>query len=557
MAIFRAETKHISRSKKHNVVAAAAYRAGQKLTDTNKFNPDAKTHDYSKKHGVLASEIILPTSLIDQDFKIDRQSLWSSVEQSETTTRSVNGSRLKQKSRLAREWLLSLPSELSDDENKELTREFTTKLVNDLGVIADYSIHKPTPFDIKPRKFVGDDEKRIPIAPDERNVHAHIMFTTRKVSADRNGLLVFGDKADSDRSEKWRQEQGLCNGGDYIKEIRELWATMLNKKLEQKNILPVTAKSYEDLGLDIVPQHKQGKDATVMSRYHFKPRTVGFNHDIKQLNRAAIKSAADSFIAKSEEQIAESVRRIGLSDISYDRVTAFNRTQAKTRETASERVGDTTASSTTNERLRRYSEQLVYSKRRIDEQSTRIGVLAAVCERVAEFQSAETGTSDRASERIRERERLIAQSTSKEHFYRNTVTSAIKCYESNVGLIANRLAWRKIKHTKYDDRQMKELDAFYKTLGVKDFTLGELVELRAGVDVVKDKLTDEIIINNHKVVAILRDPVAEREIYLAKTSQNASDSVETKKTQNSSLESSKALESAIETYERPKNTFRV
>lgn len=387
MAIFRAETKHICRSKKHNVVAAAAYRAGQKLTDTNKFNPDATTHDYSKKHGVLASDIILPTSLIDQGFTIDRQSLWSSVEQSETTTRSVKGSRLKQKSRLAREWLLALPSELSDDENIELTREFTTKLVNDLGVIADYAIHKPTPFDIKPRKFVGDDEKRIPIAPDERNVHAHIMFTTRKVSADRNGVLVFGDKADSDRSEKWRQEQGLCNGGDYIKEIRELWATMINKRLEQKKILPVTAKSYEDLGLDIVPQYKQGKNATVMSRYHFKPPIMGFNNDIKQHNAIIIKSAADSYIA-------ESVRRIELSDISYDRVTALDRTQATTRDTASERVGDATASSTANERIRD-------SERVIEEQARRIKHSNIVYDRVADFRAAGT---EQVTERVNELE---------------------------------------------------------------------------------------------------------------------------------------------------------
>ena len=551
MAIFRAETKHISRGKGHNVVAAAAYRAGQKLTDTNEFNPDATTHDYSKKHGVLASDIILPTSLIDQEFTIDRQTLWSSVEQSETTTRSVKGSRLKQKSRLAREWLLALPSELSDDENKELTREFTTKLVNDLGVIADYAIHKPTPYDIKPRRFAGDDEKRKPIPPDERNIHAHIMFTTRKVSADRNGLLVFGDKADSERSEKWRQEQGLCNGGDYIKEIRTMWADMLNARLEQKKILPVTAKSYQDLGLDIVPQVKQGKDATVMSRYHFKPQTVGFNHDIKQINRAVIESAADSYIA-------ESVRRIELSDISYDRVTALYRTQATTRDTASERVRDTTASSTTNERLRRYSEQLVYSKQRIDEQSIRIRLLAAVYERAAEFQSAKTGTSDRASERTRERERLIAESTSRQGFYRNTIASANRCHESNVQVIASRLAWRKVNYAKYDDRQTKELDAFYRTLPVKDFTLSELIESRDDcTNAIKEKLTDEIIINNSEIIAIVRDPVAEREDYLAKVSQNASDSVEIIKTQNSSLESSKALESATETYERPVNRFRL
>ena len=544
MAIFRAETKHISRGKGHNVVAAAAYRAGQKLTDTNEFNPDATTHDYSKKHGVLASEIILPTSLIDQDFTIDRQTLWSSVEQSETTTRSVKGSRLKQKSRLAREWLLALPSELSDDENIELTREFTTKLVNDLGVIADYAIHKPTPFDIKPKKFVGDDEKRIPIAPDERNVHAHIMFTTRKVTLDEDAKLSFGDKADSERSELWRQQQGLCNGGDYIKEIREMWATMINKRLEQKKILPVTAKSYEDLGLDIVPQYKQGKNATVMSRYHFKPRTVGFNNDIKQHNAIIIKSAADSYIA-------ESVRRIELSDTSYDRVTALHRTQATTRDTASERVRDTAASSTANERIRD-------SERVIEEQARRIKHSNIVYDRVADFQSAKTGTSDRASERTRERERIIAESTSKQGFYRNTVASAARCHESNIRLIASRLAWRKVNYAKYDDRQTKELDAFYRTLGVKDFTLSELIESRDDcTNAIKEKLTDEIIINNPEIIAIVRDPVAEQSSYLSKTPQNASDSVEISKTQNSSLESSKALESAVETYERRINRFRL
>ncbi len=300
MAIFRAETKHISRGKGHNVVEAAAYRAGQKLTDTNEFNPNAATHDYTKKHGVLASDIILPTSLIDQNFETDRQTLWSSVEQSETTTRSVKGSRLKKSARLAREWLLSLPSELSDNENEQLTREFTTKLVNDLGVIADYSIHKPTPYDIKPRKFAGDVKKRTPVPPDERNIHAHIMFTTRKVTLDKDAKLSFGDKADSERSELWRQEQKLCNGGDYIKEIREMWATMINKRLEQKNILPVTAKSYADLGLNIIPQHKQGKDATVMSRYHFKPPIVGFNNDIKQHNAIIIKSATNRFITREQ-----------------------------------------------------------------------------------------------------------------------------------------------------------------------------------------------------------------------------------------------------------------
>lgn len=309
MAIFRAETKHISRSKKDNVVSAAAYRSGEKLTDTNKFNPDAKTHDYTRKQGVMAKGIILPSSLIEQNFTIGRQQLWSSVEQHETTTRSVKGSRLKQTARLAREWLLALPTELSDEENEQLTAEFTQRLADDLGVIGDYCIHKPTVGNYKPKadyieSYDLDTEElektRVydlkATEPDSRNIHAHIMFTTRKVELD-NGSLVFGKKADSERSEKWRQEKGLSNGGDYLKEIRHLWADMVNERLEQKHILPITAKSYKDLGINIIPQQKQGKDASTLALYGFKPPIVGHNNDFREQNRAYIKSAADRCIA--------------------------------------------------------------------------------------------------------------------------------------------------------------------------------------------------------------------------------------------------------------------
>jgi|26BtaG_2_1085354.scaffolds.fasta_scaffold03649_1 hypothetical protein len=317
MAIFRAETKHISRSKKDNVVSAAAYRSGEKLTDTNKFNPDAKTHDYTRKQGVMAKGIILPSSLIEQNFTIGRQQLWSSVEQHETTTRSVKGSRLKQTARLAREWLLALPTELSDEENEQLTAEFTQRLANDLGVIGDYCIHKPTVGNYKPKADYIEsydpgtqkiEKTRVydlkATEPDSRNIHAHIMFTTRKVELDK-GSLVFGEKADSERSEKWRQEKGLSNGGDYLKEIRHLWADMVNERLEQKHILPITAKSYKDLGINIIPQQKQGKDASTLALYGFKPPIIGYNNDFREQNKAYIKSAADRCIARESQSARE------------------------------------------------------------------------------------------------------------------------------------------------------------------------------------------------------------------------------------------------------------
>lgn len=310
MAIFRAATKHISRGKGHNVVAAAAYRSGEKLTDTNKLNPNATTHDYTKKHGVLAKNIVLPTALSSQGFSINRQELWSSVEEHETTTRSVKGSRLKQTARLAREWLLALPSELSDEENEQLTAEFTQKLADDLEVIGDYCIHKPTINNYKPKadyieSYDSDTQKpeltRVndvkAVEPDNRNIHAHIMFTTRKAKLTKDGELLLGDKADSERSEKWRKDNGMVNGGDYIKQVRELWADMVNERLAQHDIAPISHKSYKDLGLDIQPQHKQGKNASTLALYGFKPPTLGFNNDIERDNRATIEQTADSVIA--------------------------------------------------------------------------------------------------------------------------------------------------------------------------------------------------------------------------------------------------------------------
>ena len=359
MAIFRAETKHISRGKKDNVVAAAAYRSGEKLTDTNQFNPDAKIHDYTKKQGVMAKGIILPSSLIEQNFTIDRQQLWSSVEQSETTTRSVKGSRLKQTARLAREWLLALPTELSDEENEQLTAEFTQRLADDLDVIGDYCIHKPTVGNYKPKadyiESYDPGTKRIEKTkvydlqasePDNCNIHAHIMFTTRKVKLDLDkGSLVFGEKADSERSEKWRQEQGLANGGDYLKEIRHLWADMVNQRLEQKHILPITAKSYKDLGINIIPQQKQGKDASTLALYGFKPPIIGHNNDFREQNKAYIRSTADRYITINTDTAGRADNWIGEASVWLSRANnslAATDQRPSDRESSVERLSEQT-----------------------------------------------------------------------------------------------------------------------------------------------------------------------------------------------------------------------
>lgn len=588
MAIFRAETKSISRGKGHNLVAALSYRAGMALTDTNEFNPNATTHDYTRKTDVVHREILIPKALkkkLDEaDIALDFQYIANLVETGETTQRG----KMKKSARLGREWVLCGVPELSRAENIQLFQQFAKEQGEEQGVISMCFVHDPKAGNDTRSKSGAANSS----ANDERNIHAHIVLLTRKVELTDTNTLKLGDKSDSELSNDERTDgkicletgkvlvkgKGLVSNSQWIKDVRKSWADMLNEKLLEKGVQPVTHKSYRELGLDIVPTVHVGNNELSESK-----RVQ--NEQINRRNESVIKSAADSITAASTERsrapvtavktssdrireriaksaaderhreeqqrIRERNQRIAHTKSVCDRVTGFDTRQARKLDAENRRTGEPVASSTTNERISD-------SERVIEEQTRRIKHSNIVYNRVADFRAARTRTSDRASERTRERERIIAESTSRQSFYRNTVASAARCHESNIRLIASRLAWRKPYSEKYDDRQMKELDTFYGKLGVKDFTLSELIESRDDcTNAIKEKLTDEIIINNSEIIAIVRDPVAERENYLSKTSQNASDSVEIRKTQNSSLDESKALESAIERYERPRNTFRL
>ena len=56
MAIYHCSIKIISRGKGKSAVAAAAYRSGENLT--NEY--DGITHDYTRKGGVVHTEVLLP-----------------------------------------------------------------------------------------------------------------------------------------------------------------------------------------------------------------------------------------------------------------------------------------------------------------------------------------------------------------------------------------------------------------------------------------------------------------------------------------------------------------
>ena len=258
MAIFMASTKSISRAKGQSAIAAAAYRAGDKLLDEDKDH--GKTHDYQKRSGVLSADIILPSDLADGE--ISRAELWNMAERNET----------RKNSRVAREWLVALPHELSEQDRKDLAHDFARTLADRYQVIADCAIHVPT-------------DKEIERGASPLNFHAHILLTTRTATIDDDGkIYLTKDKADSEISDDDRRKKGLPRMSVEVKAVRELWEHTANKVLEAKGHNLIDSRSYKSQGIDLVPQIKMGKDATHMERKGMSTAKGQFNREIIHSN---------------------------------------------------------------------------------------------------------------------------------------------------------------------------------------------------------------------------------------------------------------------------------
>ena len=239
MAIFIASTKSISRGKGQSAVASASYRAGVELEDKRY----GKTHDYSKKHGVMSADIILPSALAAANADIDRSDLWNKAESAEKRVDA----------RVAREWLVNLPHELSVEDRKELAHQFAQTLADRYGTIADCAIHKPT-------------DKEIERGADPRNFHAHIMFTTRTAELDDNNEIILTDKATIELSDNKRRSLGMERVSHEITDVRQIWEHIANDKLAEHDHKLIDSRSYAAQGIDIEPQLKMGSVATKLER---------------------------------------------------------------------------------------------------------------------------------------------------------------------------------------------------------------------------------------------------------------------------------------------------
>ena len=143
----------MQRSKGRSAVAAAAYRSCTFLHDER---VDIQ-HDYRKKGGHVSTELFGVEGL--KLGMADIGTLWNAAEKAEK----------RKDSAVARELMVPLPHEWTDEQRLLCVRGLSEMLVSRYGVAVMASIHRPSEGD---------------------NDHVHIMFTTREVDAQMN----FGKK---------------------------------------------------------------------------------------------------------------------------------------------------------------------------------------------------------------------------------------------------------------------------------------------------------------------------------------------------------------------------
>jgi hypothetical protein len=259
MAIYHCRISIISRGKGRSAVASAAYRAAE--TITNEY--DGVTHDYTRKRGIVHTEILLPGHAPSE--YTDRSVLWNAVEKIEKASNA----------QLAREIEVALPIELSREQNVTLVRDYVQQTFVDKGMCADVCVHDT----------------------DGKNPHTHIMLTMRPMEPDgswgvkqrkeyildTNGEKIYDPK-------KRQYKCGKIQTTDWneltkAEEWRAAWKVFVNAELEYHGFDErIDHRSFERQGIEQIPTIHMGVAATRMERRGLATERGDINREIAEAN---------------------------------------------------------------------------------------------------------------------------------------------------------------------------------------------------------------------------------------------------------------------------------
>ena len=248
------------RSRGQSAVAGAAYQSGDKLFSEY----DQKYKDYSRKQGIVYTEIMLPPNA-PPEFA-NRETLWNAAEEIEKQWNS----------QLARRLVLALPREVPAEQYPRMVRDYCNEHFVSKGMCCDFAIHDPDPTG--------------------HNPHCHIMLTMRALGENGKWLPKSRKVYDLDENgERIRLPSGnwKChkestvdwNEQYHCEEWRQGWQDIQNRYLELAGSPErVDLRSYERQGLDTVPTVHMGPAVTQMERRGIATNIGNLNRDIKSAN---------------------------------------------------------------------------------------------------------------------------------------------------------------------------------------------------------------------------------------------------------------------------------
>jgi MobA/MobL family len=281
MPMYHIGIKSVKRSMGQTATGAAAYRSGERILDER----TGKTHNHSSRKDVTHTEIFLPSQFGDapMDWARDRTRLWNTAEAVEK----------RRNSRVAREFEVALPSELSADQRLALARNFAREISDRYGVAVDLALHDPKP------------------TGDPRHFHAHLLTTTREMTPD--GL---GAKVGLDMQALQRLRMGLPDHGTEFVAVRERWAGLTNAAFREANIeARVDHRSLAAQGIDRQPM--------VHVPMEF------YKHQAAGLDAGVLKQMREEYRAQIAARRAQASQHAGAeTSVATERSDAASRTQA-------------------------------------------------------------------------------------------------------------------------------------------------------------------------------------------------------------------------------------
>ena len=229
MAIYHLEAKVVSRGAGRSAVAASAYLSCSRLYN----DYDGVQHDYTKKQGLVWQQVFLP-EYAPQEWQ-DREKLWNAVEEVETA----------KDSRLAREFVVALPIELSREQQIELLQDFIREQFVSDGMCADAAIHDT----------------------DGHNPHAHILLTVRPL--DEQGKWQY--KTEKEYLCMRNSEECSFTAAEFRTAQNEGWEKQYPYKVGKKKVY-MTPSAAEVQGLVRADKHpkstRYGRQNPISERWN-------------------------------------------------------------------------------------------------------------------------------------------------------------------------------------------------------------------------------------------------------------------------------------------------